>query len=308
MRRLVPVILLLCLLPALAAAQQETPPQPETTPEPSAPAEAPTLFGEALPILVNARSDLELLVVAVQQNVTRPEGWNGSLNVTDPQLPLLIRLDLELLAGLRLGQATRPPGWFGIVQSTTFALARDIRHDLELLADSLLGAGVRPEGWSGGQALWRCTRATQTLVNMLERGGVFTLTADPNAPDFCQQAELEASRFTEINLLSDPTAPIFAPQAQPGLVSAVSIDTNFAVAFLDKSAALSLGTVPFGTPVVPLARSFAQFSRMMLISGENFVVFVDYIDTTLTEDEFRALPNVDELDVETFCGARWCGR
>lgn len=274
MRRLVPVILLLCLLPALAAAQQETPPQPETTPEPSAPAEAPTLFGEALPILVNARSDLELLVVAVQQNVTRPEGWNGSLNVTDPQLPLLIRLDLELLAGLRLGQATRPPGWFGIVQSTTFALARDIRHDLELLADSLLGAGVRPEGWSGGQALWRCTRATQTLVNML----------------------------------SDPTAPIFAPQAQPGLVSAVSIDTNFAVAFLDKSAALSLGTVPFGTPVVPLARSFAQFSRMMLISGENFVVFVDYIDTTLTEDEFRALPNVDELDVETFCGARWCGR
>src|SRR5689334_24388084 len=98
--------------------------------------------GADLPILISARSDLQLLAINTLGN-NLPAGWNDSLDINDPQLPLLIRLDLELLAGALLGADKRPPGWFGTVLSTPYAIARDIRHDLELLADTV-SPGPRP--------------------------------------------------------------------------------------------------------------------------------------------------------------------
>lgn len=283
-------------------------PNPNGEPvEPESGTAAPV--NEALILLVDARTDLETLATSTV-GITRPAGWSGSLDVTDPTLPLLVRFDLELLAEAVLGAGNRPAGWFGSVASTPYALARDVRHDIELLADAALGKGTRPTGWVGtkGNTLLLCDRATQTLVNLLQRGGVFTLTIDPADPDFCLKAALEASTFSELTLLSSPAdRPIFSAGVQSTLAGAHSIDTDFAVAFLDKGAALSVGVIPKGEPITPVARSTAQFSRMTLVQGTDFLVFVDYRDTTLTEEQFEALPDAGTIETQPFCSASWCG-
>ncbi len=329
-RRLMSVslILLACLLAMtwlqapLAMAQtgpqttEEPPAQPvgEPTLTPMPPSEqpppteeTPNLFGNALTVLINARNDLELLATS-ELGRDRPEGWNGSLDINDPQLPLFIRLDLEVLARTLLGSDSRPEGWFGAIPSSMDAIARDIRHDLELLADAILPPDFRPPGWSGGEPLMRCDRSVQTLVQLLIQGGVFTPSVDPAAPDYCQQIELEATRFAEVNLLSNPKAQefgIFAfdPFATP---PAYTVVTDFAVAFLDRSAVNQVGVIPNGTGITPIGRSYAEFSKMTLVQGDGFLVFVDYRDTNLSEDEWRDLPNADTLGVEPFCGAEWC--
>ncbi len=262
---------------------------------------------EALLLLIEARNDLELLAGELL-GAERPVGWSGSLDVSDPQLALLIRLDLELLVGTLLGADARPDDWFGAIGSTPYAVARDIRHDLEVLANEQLGA-TRPDTWNGvDNPLILCSRATQTLVNILQRGGVFTLSVAPDDPDFCQKAEVAAVLFTDLNLLSNPAEePLFAVSVAAGGGGTNTIDTPFAVAFLDRSAALSVGVVPQDTPITPVARSTVTFSRMTLVQGDGFLVFVDYNDTTLTEDIFEDLPNADEYSTAPFCTADWCG-
>lgn len=263
-------------------------------------------ISEALPLLIDARADLELLMVTTQ-GVNRPVGWNGSLDVSDPSLPINIRLDLEILAGVSLGANSRPVGWFGAVPSTSFNIARDIRHDLELLADELLGYNERPDGWTGSDPLFRCSRSTQALVNMLQRGGVFTLSLDPTDEDYCQQAEVQASQFSEVNLLANVgNEPIFAQSAEVLVPGAITIETNFAVSFLDRGGRLSVGTIPIGTAVRPVARSYAQFSRMMVVEGNEFLVFIDYRDTSMTEEQFEELMDVDSIAIDPFCLADWC--
>ncbi len=340
MRRMLSIILLVAIcLVGLALTQDHSgvraqdAPVPQTTEEPGGqppvpppdggeavdpevgePAVQPTeppppgtaLFGDALPILVNARNDIELLATS-ELGRDRPDGWSGSLDINDPQLPIFIRLDLELLAGTLLGANTRPDGWFGAVPGTTFTIARDIRHDIELLAVTVLPEGFVLPGWSGGDPLFACNRSTQTLVRMLEIGGVFTRPIAPDNPDYCNQIEIAAVGFAENTLLSN-VAPgglfSFDPFATPPVYT---INSDFAVGFLDRGAALQVGTVPNGTAITPLARSAAQFSRMMLIQGDNFLVFVNYSDTTVTQDEFEDLPDVDTLGAETYCAADWCG-
>ncbi|MBK8027440.1 MAG: hypothetical protein IPK19_40130 [Chloroflexi bacterium] len=46
----------------------------------------------ALPILLAARSDLEILATQAIGTSQRPLGWNGSIDTEDPDLPLKIRL------------------------------------------------------------------------------------------------------------------------------------------------------------------------------------------------------------------------
>jgi hypothetical protein len=279
--------------PTQAVAPQAQPTAAPATPNPNDP----------LPLLVSARSDLELLATATLGS-KRPTGWNGSLDINNPQLAILIRLDLELLAGELLGADKRPLGWFGAVPTTPFGIARDIRHDLELLADQVVQPNVRPPGWSGADPLMRCNRALQNLVGLLERGGVFTLQVDPNAPDFCQKAEVQASQFTETNLLSKPAGSNpFAASAPTG---PVVVNSKFAVAFLDTGASLRVGIIPNGTPITPVARSYSQFSRMMLVSGDGFEVFVDYGFTNVTEAQFKALPDVAKTENNPTCSADWC--
>ena len=249
MRRFALILTLIFSLTLLISAQEEPVTteepgvEPVATQPPAEPTQQPSLFGDALVLLVNARNDLELLA-GEMMGTARPEGWSGSLDVNNPQLPLLIRLDLEILMSSATGGVV-PNGWFGAVAGSNFYIARDIRHDMELLADTSLGVGIRPQGWTGGEPIWRCGRATQTLVAMLQLGGLFAVTADPASPTYCQEAELEAVQFSELNLLSNASGqPIFNVATLTTLPGAVTVQTDFAVAFLDTGASLRVGGYP----------------------------------------------------------------
>lgn len=324
------LIALFALLPLTVSAQEAPPPddtgdpvapaaaaegfadnldeiaEPETAPPP-APTDPLSTAPLAMTVLIDARSDLELLASS-QLEGQRPEGWNGSLDISDPQLALLIRLDLEILASTIYNVEQRPPGWFGAVASTPLAIARDIRHDIELLADTVIQPNVRPPGWVGSDPLMRCNRATQSLVGLMERSGI-TFSADPTSPDFCRQVEIEATRFVETTLLTnDPTAQPNVSLLDPGGSPALSgeASTDFTLAFLDRNALQRAGVLPRGIPFEPVARSYAQFSNMMVVAGEGFTVFVDYTQTTIDSQTFETLPNVDSAAVTPVCAASWC--
>ncbi len=262
---------------------------------------------EALPTLLNARSDLELLAAQVSGTEQRPIGWNGSANVSDPQLPILIRLDLELLASTVMNAQTRPAGWFGVVVSVPMAVARDIRHDLELLADQAIGGStVRPGGWVGDDPVMRCARTTQALLALLERSG-FALTVDFTQPNYCDQIEQQTTAFVESTIIQ----PVFS---NPDAVGAAAfnalqpyrVETNFVVAFLDRNAQQRAGVLPNGVGFVPVARSGVDFSNMMLVEGSGFRVYVDYSTTPVTRETFLALPPVDSVAATLECIADWC--
>jgi hypothetical protein len=293
------ILLWVILIPLATVLAQEEPVTTEEQPV------VETTTAPEIPVLVSARSDIELLADD-QIGIDRPLGWSGSLDIEDPQLAILMRLDLELLAGELLGPDRRPVGWFGAVPSTSLSIARDIRHDLELLADTVIGQGVRPEGWIGDDPLMRCNRATQTLVNLLERGGVFVLQLNLEDPNYCTAVEIQATKFTEVNLLSNPDVSggdLFSAYKSSG---PYTISSGFAVGFMDRFTAQRAGVIPNGTGFTPLGRSYAQFSNMMLIQGDGFTVFVDYQFTTVTADEFEVLPDVSALTATTFCTAKWC--
>ena len=256
-------------------------------------------------ILLAVRNDLEVLAGATLGG-TRPDGWSGSYNVDDPQMPLLVRLDLETFAGSFSNE--RPLGWFGVNPTTPYALARDARHDLELIADLLVATGVRPPYWIGDDPLMRCSRSTQNLITLLSRQEVFTPLTVPNSPTYCDEVERELNVFVEVTLLSgnfilSGQAPTETPVPPPPM-TIISPNT---VTYQDRSAQQTAGIIPNGTAFEPLARSYAQFSRMMLIQGDGFVVFVDYQDTTLDALAFEALPNVDTVATAPTCSASWCG-
>ena len=282
---------------ALAATIGDVTPEVVITPD-AGPTE--TFQPEVQTLLVEARLDLELVANAVSSE--RPPGWSGSLDIENPQLPLLIRLDLEVLAAQVYGIENRPDGWFGAVSSTQDAISRDIRHDLELLADDVLGV-VRPIDWAGGEPIYRCDRSTQALATLLERNGLYTLTADVNSPEYCTQVALEVSRFVEVNLLADNVSFDEDGVAIPG---EVTIETTLAVAFFSRSAARRAGLMPVGTTVTPIGRSYQGFSNMTLLRGDGFLVFVEWQNTSLTQAEWRALPDESGFEYETECIAAWC--
>ncbi len=287
-------------------------PEPTATPsdagaapaEPVAPVEVAPAIGDPAPVLDAVAADLTLFADLTFGAGVRPEGWTSSLTADNPQYALLLRLNLEILAGQVAGPDARPVGWFGAVPSSPFAIARDIRHDLELLANTVNNPPLaRPQGWRGDDPIMQCGRAVQALVGVLEAGGVFRLEADPTSADYCVQAEIQATQFAERNLLSNAAA------SRPANVPAgtESVLTEFAVSFLDRGASQRAGLMPVATTFTPIARSYAQFSNMMLAQGEGFLVFVDYQQTSVSPEAFDALPDVNGIQVEPFCTTDWCG-
>jgi len=293
-----------------AQAIQATPSpfNPEFTAEPTAlpPTMTPTpVISPEAAILLEVRADLELLADEQIGLGVRPEGWSGNADATNPQLGLLARLDLELLYGGLVDIATRPAGWFGAVGSTPLAIARDTRHDIELMADLFYGPGARPTGWRGADPLFKCNRATQTLIALLGRGGLFTLEVAANDPNFCYNAEVAATRFTETRILaSNLETGLF--NSSLTVLSEYQIDTDIAIGFLDPGAAIKVGIIPRGMPIQVIARSYAQYSNMTLVSGPDFQVYIEYQNTTLTEDQFRSLPNLTGFAPAPTCFAEWC--
>jgi phosphate transport system substrate-binding protein len=253
-------------------------------------------------LLVNARLDLELIVNELM-GVERPAGWSGALDINNPQLPILLRLDTESTAAIVYGAESRPAEWFGAINSTTFAIARDIRHDVELLADSVFFGGQRPSGWAGADPVYRCDRTTQAMVTLLRNSGVYTITIDPFASDFCERLRNDITLFTEVNLLN-PDVQVGASGVQ--VQGEIQIDTNFAVAFYDVNARQRAGVIPFGTPVTPIARSYNGFSNMTLVQGEGFLLFIEYQNMNIDQQAFRVMPNIEGRDFETVCNVVWC--
>ncbi len=260
---------------------------------------------EAIPSLIVARADLELLATTAIGSEQRPLGWSGSIDVTDPQLPLWIRLDLETLAGAILGVDQRPGGWFGVVPSIPLAVVRDIRHDLELLADVVIGAqGLRPAGWNGDDPMMRCSRATQSLFTLLQSRGI-TFEVDFTQPNYCTTADNAASLYVERNILQPPPAVIAGVAINQGRY-AYQVDNPFVVAFLDRKARSKIGVLPIGTGFEAIGRSTVEFSNMMLVRGDNFQVFLDYTTTQITNEQFSLLPDIGDA-TGTNCQAVWCG-
>jgi hypothetical protein len=290
----------------VAIPSPEAPPTADAavTPEPTAVAPTSPIEANALALLTDARNDLDILA---SQNMggDRPVGWTGSNDITNIQLPILIRLDLELLAGQLLGPDQRPAGWFGAVPSTAYAIARDIRHDLELLADGFNPPNVRPPGWRGSDPVIRCDRSVQTLVFVLERTAGYKLSIDPLTQDFCRMAELQATAYAESNLLPNAKAPK-GSNGQVASNGVIQISSPYAVAFLDRFGRRPTGSIPVGERITPVARSYTQFSKMMLVRGNGFEVFIDFSASTVSENQFSALPDVNNIGMQTTCTVSWC--
>jgi len=308
MKRVLLIVWLLALMPMGLLSAQE---QPAATPESEQPVDTTALNArqiEALPTLINARADLELLAdTYFQQTGARPEGWITALDVNDPQLPVLLRLNLEILAGTIFGADERPEGWFGAIFSTPLAIARDLRHDLELVADRVVGAAtIRPSGWQGGDPLMRCERAIQALVTLLERTG-FSGEVDFSQENACDQLAMQAAQYAEEELIQ----PDFGSEAaQTTSTTSTSIlpyrvNNAYTVAFFDRRARESAGAIPLNTGFRPIGRSNTAFSNMLLISGEGFQLYVDFTTTDLSYTDFATLPPVGED--ATYCTAAWCG-
>lgn len=262
-------------------------------------------------VLLPARNDIEILANNTIGTAIRPPGWNGTFDVNDPQMALKARLDLELLAQELVG--ARPAGWFGVQPTSAYATARDIRHDLELLADAVIAPNVRPPNWMGDNPIMRCSRATQAMALLLESRGLLTMpTSSPGSATFCADLETEVSVFAEVALLdgtilSQPERP--APDANSQVENPnepVSIITPGALAFYDRSATRLAGAVPLNTSVVPVARSYSDFSRMTLVRGEGFEVFVDFQDTTLDTLTYEALGDINAISFSPACIVAWC--
>ncbi|MBZ0293341.1 MAG: hypothetical protein K8L99_12310, partial [Anaerolineae bacterium] len=108
----------------------------------------------------------------------------------------------------------------------------------------------------------------------------------------------------------NPTALNTSPTQQGG--GAVTNNPNAirpnadAYGFLDRYAIQRIGIIPATETLTPLARSFTQFSRMTLVRGNGFEVFVDWKTTTMTQEQFDVLPNVNSFDANPMCEAVWC--
>lgn len=289
------------VVPLMTPAPGMEPPPAAATPVLSA-ADA-----EALPHLLSARGDLELLAGQLFGVAQRPNGWNGSIDVNDPRLSLLIRYDLELLAANHLGADTRPAGWFGGVVSVPLAFARDIRHDLELLADVVMGTStIRPAGWQGDDPLMRCDRTTQALITVLQDEG-YGFNIDFGQMNYCDSLDLEIAQFVERTILQPPPAPVTVDEiAAFNENQPFRAENYYVVAFYDRHARRRAGVIPEGTGFAPISRSGFGFSNMMIVEGNGFRIFVDYLTTPVTTEEFEALPEIGDGTVLTTCNAAWC--
>lgn len=282
---------------------------PERTPEPTAfPSPTPIIPPDVL-LLLAARDDLEVLANAQLGVDARPAGWYGRLNNQDPQIALLTRLDLETLATALINADDRPSSglygpWFGTVASTPYSIARDVRHDLELLAWALYGE-QRPEGWTGGDPLLRCDRATQALEGLLRRGGLYRLDVEANDPQFCIKLSTNVSKLVETDILASADIGRVFTNDIP-ILSQYEVTTDFAVAFLDSAARLRVGVLPQGTLIQLRSRSTVEFSKMMVVYGPNFEVFIEYGQTNVPQEIFRSLPSAQSLTESTYCLADWC--
>lgn len=259
--------------------------------------------GDLAMILNNLRSDLESFATQ-QLGGTRPIGWSGETNLSNPEFVMLLRLDLEFLAGDLLGSDVRPGGWMGPVAGTTMSIAFDVRKDLELLVKTI-NLGQPIAGWIGASPLASCSRLTVMLVEYLISNTNYSLNVDPTVSDFCLAVENDTTRYLGDH--PDIARPgEEKPQEPVQSIITHFVQGDFSLLFSDRSGSGKLGLIPKLTPFVPVARSYAEYSNMMLVRGEGFEGLVEYPFTSINRQEFQQLPNIDDFTISPYCTAYWC--
>ncbi|MBK8134945.1 MAG: hypothetical protein IPK52_03735 [Chloroflexi bacterium] len=269
------------------------------------------IFGEVLdelsatavtPELIGGlRGDLERLADERLGLETRPDGWIGNRVDGSPTFISDVFIDLDTLADNELGLDIRPVGWIGAISASPLVSYRSLRFDIETLADATLGEGVRPRGWQGTDPLTRCETTLQTLVTLLTvRFPNFTSVIDPNQPSnevYCQQVFELTIQTAEAELQND--------ELLDTVDSSVIFESQNAFSYLDVAALDYMGVMPWETEFRPWFRNF-QESNMMFVTGEGFALFVDRRWTTMPEEAFVLLPNLEGRKPRTFCDATWC--
>jgi hypothetical protein len=166
------------------------------------------------------RVDLEILADAVRGEGNRPEGWTFNVDAATPTFVSDLWFDNELLANDIFGVGVRPPDWFGAPVPNEPIVARNVRHDLELAADAHFGGPNRPEDWNGAPALYRCDRAVQNLVSLLQDVHNVIFQTPETALNYCEAIAVEAEgQLARVALSSEEIL-----QTVPELVLAVRGD------------------------------------------------------------------------------------
>lgn len=269
------------------------------------------IFGELLQDTIEAtftpeligglRGDLERLADERLGLNTRPEGWIGNRVDGSPTFISDVFIDLDTLADNQLGLDIRPDNWVGVISASPLVSYRSIRLDIETLADLTLGEGVRPRGWQGTNPVVRCDTTLQTLVTLLEaRVGPIAQGIDATQPDndiYCSQLADLAIQTAEAEVQLEE----IAGEVDEDLL----FESQNAFSYLDVAALQYMGVMPYNTKFRPWFRNY-QESNMMFVTGDDFAVFIDRRWTTMPEEAFRLLPNLDGRRPRTFCDATWC--
>ena len=255
-------------------------------------------------LIWSVRGDLERLADETQGLGNRPPSWIGNTDLNSPDLTADTLSDMERLADTLLGQGVRPEGWNGTISSSISVSYRNLRQDLELLADAApnIGEGVRPNGWQGTDTLVRCSADVQNLVLVLQQAYNFAIEDTiVFSAGFCTLVEAQANNFAE-----NPPVDLNIPEDDTGK----TYESVYAFAYQDHAALEYMGIMPAGIKFRPWARNFSG-STMMVVSGDNFVLFVDRRWTTMPQEAFDRLPTLLEENgvlriPDTFCDAPWC--
>jgi hypothetical protein len=138
-----------------------------------------------------------------------------------------------------------------------------------------------------------CGRLVANTFTLLKSKHNFSAQAQPGSADYCASLETEMNVFIEA---------MFKPQ--PG-IAGVAKD---AYAFVDYAARQYVGVMPAGTTFQAVARNSLPGSQMILVIGDNFEVFLDYVYTSLTQAEFETLPDYRDYQgtIKGHCDASWC--
>lgn len=247
------------------------------------------------------RGDLERLADERLGLDTRPGGWIGNRVDGSPTFISDVFIDLDTLADNQLGIDIRPVGWIGVVSASPLISYRNIRFDIEMLADTTLGEGVRPRGWQGTDPLSRCDTTLQTLVTLVSvHLGAFTSvidTSEESSEVYCQQVYELTIQMAESEHQLD--------EVMADLPDGVIFESRNAFSYLDVQALQYMGVMPWETEFRPWFRNF-QDSSMMFVTGEGFALFIDRRWTTMPEEAFVRLPNLEGRKPRTFCDATWC--
>lgn len=250
------------------------------------------------------RGDLERLGNELLGLNTRPSLWSGNLDEESATFAYDIDVDMNLLADTvednpEVGRGLRPEGWKPFGVSSLIVTERNMRHNLELLTDLTLGKGVRPHGWQGIDPILQCSLLEQGLVTLLERQYDFVVDTIvfSDADTFCAETIAAANHIAE--------NPPQRTEEEEEEDSRYVAESEYAFAYLDPAALEYMGVMPFGTEFRAWYRNFGE-STMMFVSGQDFAVYIDMRWTTMDEDIFNTLPNLDNVVPLTFCDAHWC--